>query len=62
MIALSWFLIGFLSAFTLCVAAAFSYYLRAKSRVRAIEDAIHRYKQADALVGEAVNQVYSDPN
>lgn len=56
---LTWFLIGFLSASILCFAAAVSYYVRARARVRAIEAAIHRYHESNKVVGEAVNTVFS---
>lgn len=52
------FILGFLSASVICFAAAFSYYLRARSRVRAIESAIKRYQDAKVVVGDAVNQAY----
>lgn len=52
------FLLGFLAASTLWISIAILIYLRARRRVQSVKAAIHRYKQAQHVVGQAVNDVY----
>lgn len=52
------FLLGFIAASTLWLALGLLIYLRARRRVQSVKAAIHRYKQAQHVVGQAVNDVY----
>lgn len=53
------FLAGFLTAAVMCAGLAVAYYMRARKRVDSIKAAIKRYQEAQAVVGESVNKVYS---
>jgi hypothetical protein len=52
------FLLGFIAASILWLALGLLIYLRARRRVQSVKAAIHRYKQAQHVVGQAVNDVY----
>ena len=53
------FLLGFLSGCALCCALAALYYIRARRRVSAIQQAIHNYHQATSVVGQACDELCS---